>query len=95
MQQRTIITFSFQFLKFVPLSTGMELILADINEAEAVTGSRTRQNYKLTVNDHVTIQEYSINKFIHDMIKIHTMVGSNTRYLAQHRHLVFGQKYQQ
>ena len=42
MQPRTIITFSFQFLKFVSLSTGMELILASIVEAEAIFESRTK-----------------------------------------------------
>ena len=61
--------FFFQLLKFSPLSIRIELILADIVEAEVVTESRTKQNNKLTINNHVTKQEYSINKSIHDIIK--------------------------
>ena len=61
--------FSLQFLKFVSLSIKMELILADIVESEVVTKSRTRQNNNLTINNHVTTKEYSINKSICDMIK--------------------------
>ena len=46
MTPRTIMTFSCHELKFVPLSIGIELMLAEILEAELTTKQRTKQQNK-------------------------------------------------
>jgi hypothetical protein len=45
MQPRTINTLSFQSLKFVPLSLGIELILADMAVADELAVERKWKNY--------------------------------------------------
>ena len=50
MQPRTISMFSFQSLKLVPLSTGIELILADIVETLAVKRTKNKQTSMLMLS---------------------------------------------
>lgn len=56
-QPRTIIAFSFKSLKLVSFSIGMELMLADMVEADVLAEQRTKNILRRTMSSFLMIEE--------------------------------------
>ena len=61
MTPRTIKTFSCHALKLVPLSIGIEFMLAEIFAAEFETGQRTKQTKQTNSHKHHIMQTINSN----------------------------------